>query len=238
MFAQTKCFNGSMNKTCTKCKEAKGLVDFQKRKDGKYGRDSICKSCKSEITQRRYYRNKERYLAYRRKGYRKKHPVIKEKDCEYCGKTYSRSTYRATAKSRFCTRSCAEKKRRRTKRFKMWEKEYYSRTEVVILNRLRSRLHQAVKHHGARKNKTTLQLTGCTLNKLIAHLEGQFQQGMNWDNYGDWHIDHIIPCAAFNLKDEEERIKCFHYTNLQPLWGTENRKKNTKSPAATTERGD
>jgi len=51
---------------------------------------------------------------------------------------------------------------------------------------------------------------------------------MNWDNYGlyGWHIDHIIPCDAFNLIEEEEQLKCFHYTNLQPLWAEENLRKS------------
>ena len=48
---------------------------------------------------------------------------------------------------------------------------------------------------------------------------------MSWDNYGDWHIDHIIPCAAFDLTDIEQQKKCFNYKNLQPLWAEENLKK-------------
>jgi hypothetical protein len=43
-----------------------------------------------------------------------------------------------------------------------------------------------------------------------------------------WHIDHIKPCSSFDLTKEEEQRKCFHYTNLQPLWATDNRKKADK----------
>jgi hypothetical protein len=47
---------------------------------------------------------------------------------------------------------------------------------------------------------------------------------MTWENHGKfgWHIDHIIPCASFDLTDLEQQKKCFHYTNFQPLWWREN----------------
>ena len=47
---------------------------------------------------------------------------------------------------------------------------------------------------------------------------------MNWDNYlqHGWHLDHIRPCATFDLKDEEKQKVCFNWRNLQPLWGREN----------------
>ena len=51
---------------------------------------------------------------------------------------------------------------------------------------------------------------------------------MTWDNYGEWHIDHIKPCCGFDLTDFEQQKKCFHYTNLQPLWAKDNITKNGK----------
>lgn len=51
---------------------------------------------------------------------------------------------------------------------------------------------------------------------------------MIWENYGEWHIDHIIPCSAFNLEDREQALRCFHYTNLQPLWAQDNLSKSNK----------
>ena len=56
-----------------------------------------------------------------------------------------------------------------------------------------------------------------------------FSISMNWKNYGfkGWHIDHIIPCCKFDLSKENEQRKCFHYTNLNPMWAIDNLKKGS-----------
>jgi hypothetical protein len=51
---------------------------------------------------------------------------------------------------------------------------------------------------------------------------------MKWDNYGEWHIDHIKTCASFDLSKSEEQHNCFHYSNLQPLWAIDNFRKHDK----------
>ena len=94
-----------------------------------------------------------------------------------------------------------------------------------ISGRVRSRLNEALRAVMARKTSSTTILLGCSIPELKAHLESQFREGMTWDNHGKWHIDHIIPCSSFNLLDPSEQYKCFHYTNLQPLWAHENLRK-------------
>jgi hypothetical protein len=49
---------------------------------------------------------------------------------------------------------------------------------------------------------------------------------MSWDNYGEWHVDHMMSLAMAKSKHEAEKL-C-HYTNLQPLWAKDNLKKGTK----------
>lgn len=95
-----------------------------------------------------------------------------------------------------------------------------------LLNNMRARLNQAL--NGNPKVSTTMKLVGCSIDKLKQHLESKFKQGMSWNNYGKWHIDHIRPCASFDLSKASEQRKCFHYTNLQPLWAKENLMKHTK----------
>tara|TARA_B100002019_G_C21162377_1_gene543990 strand:- start:73 stop:1026 length:954 start_codon:yes stop_codon:yes gene_type:complete len=97
-----------------------------------------------------------------------------------------------------------------------------------LLKTLRSRLSNAIKNKGGRKYDTTINLTGCDLAFLKGYLEAKFTEGMTWENHGKWHIDHIVPCCSFNLEDAEEQKKCFHYTNLQPLWARDNLVKGGK----------
>ena len=93
---------------------------------------------------------------------------------------------------------------------------------------LRCRLYHALRNQNAHKNVRTLDLIGCSTSFLMGYLEAKFTEGMTWQNHGEWHIDHIQPCAKFNLLNEEEQHKCFHYTNLQPLWAKDNLIKGAK----------
>lgn len=87
---------------------------------------------------------------------------------------------------------------------------------------LRARFYFALVNNTKAGN--TIEMIGCSIDFLKAHLESKFKEGMTWDNYGSggWHVDHIIPCVKFDLSQKEEQYKCFNYTNLQPLWESEN----------------
>lgn len=99
-----------------------------------------------------------------------------------------------------------------------------------VAKNLRSRTSRMIIKLGGTKSQSSLALLGCTIAEARAHLEAQFQPGMNWNNYGKhgWHIDHIRPCARFDLTDPEQQRQCFHYTNLQPLWAAENISKGAR----------
>ena len=96
------------------------------------------------------------------------------------------------------------------------------------------KLKQALSHRiwgalkGQVKSKRTMELLGCTIDELWIHMESKFTEGMTKENYGKWHVDHIMPCASFDLTDPEQQAKCFHYTNLQPLWALDNIKKSNR----------
>jgi hypothetical protein len=114
-----------------------------------------------------------------------------------------------------------------------WRRAYQQRkwredNQWMLARALRSRLWWALKRSSKTKKASALGLVGCSVYELMQHLEAQFVPGMSWGNYGEWHIDHIRPCASFDLADLAEQKACFHYTNLQPLWAVDNLSKHAK----------
>jgi len=89
-----------------------------------------------------------------------------------------------------------------------------------LADNLRCRLYQALKRNY--KAGSAVSDLGCSIEELKQHLESQFQEGMTWDNYGQWHIDHIKPLASFDLINRDQLLEACHYTNLQPLWALDN----------------
>jgi hypothetical protein len=123
-----------------------------------------------------------------------------------------------------------ENKDRYQKAKNKWVREnptYYKNYREQSLSRkiahhLRTRIRRAVKTGSALKN------LGCTIDELRRHLESKFSEGMTWDNYGEWQIDHIYPLSKLNLEDPEQFKKACHYSNLQPLWRADNIRKLNK----------
>lgn len=109
-----------------------------------------------------------------------------------------------------------------------YKKNYISNNEH---NRIRNLLSVKIRQMILGVCKTDLSdLTGCTNEEFKSHLESKFVGGMSWENYGKygWHIDHIMACAKFDLTKEKDVKKCFHYSNLQPLWHNDNYRKFNK----------
>ena len=105
---------------------------------------------------------------------------------------------------------------------------HISQHSAHIAQNLRNRINLAL--NGINKANSTENLLGCSFDAFIKHLELQFKDGMSWDNRGKhgWHIDHIRPCASFDLSDPNQQSQCFHYTNMQPLWAVDNLSKGAR----------
>ena len=57
----------------------------------------------------------------------------------------------------------------------------------------------------------------------------QFEEGMTLENYGKvWHADHVVPCALFDISDENEQLICFNWKNIRPCFAQENLVKRDK----------
>lgn len=91
---------------------------------------------------------------------------------------------------------------------------------------LRGRLRHGVKK--GKKPASTFSLLGCSVDDFKVHIEGQFKSGMTWQNFGEWELDHVKPCASFDLTLPEQVFECFHWSNFQPLWKSENRQKSSR----------
>jgi hypothetical protein len=126
-----------------------------------------------------------------------------------------------------------------------WQRENYakmksdpSRMEELANHKIKYNTSRRIREIlGQQKSDKCMDYVACSLVKFRILLETKFEDGMTWKNYGEnpdggktraWHIDHIIPCNAFDMKNPIHRKACFHYTNMQPLWWDANiRKKDT-----------
>lgn len=106
------------------------------------------------------------------------------------------------------------------------------RTDIqyALKDRLRATMNRALRRQWVEKSMRTMELIGCTVEEVKAHIASQFVNGMAWENKGTWHVDHIVPLSAFDLRDVEEQKVAFNWMNLQPLPGHENHRKSDKLP--------
>ena len=99
-----------------------------------------------------------------------------------------------------------------------------------LISNFRTAIYQVLKESNVEKNKHYFEVLQYTPESLIKHLESQFKNNMNWDNYGEWHVDHKLPITSFNIQEmgDEEFMRCWSLENLQPMWGTDNISKSNK----------
>jgi hypothetical protein len=161
--------------------------------------------------------------------------AIRKYDREYRAKRRLNSELKELDRQAY--HKCINKDRKKTyKRNAEWRKEnwvkvYAKRLEPTnkIANMFRSRTSRAIKQQLSFKKVKSIELLSCSIPELMKHLESKFYGEMTWENYGSyWHIDHIRPCASFNLQKKEEQKLCFHFSNLQPLTAKENLSKGCK----------
>ena len=204
-------------KTCYKCKISKLLSDFNKCKHGTFGVHGHCRQCQKEV--------------------RKNFYDTIQKPTKYWLTPEHKSLVNRVNKKRYASDIEWREKiklnnnvRRRTEPAKIvariQRKKWYNIPKNRIACSLRVRLRKALRHN--QKVDITEKLLGCSFDYAKQHLESNFQSGMKWENYGKWHIDHIIPCSRFDLTIPHQQKMCFNYRNLQPMWAKENISKNNR----------
>lgn len=95
-----------------------------------------------------------------------------------------------------------------------------------ILSNIRRRINHFIKKED--KSCSSREILGCDLDFFKNYISNLFTDGMSWENYGEWQLDHKKPCSLYDFKDPEQQKECFHYTNLQPLWTIDNILKSNK----------
>lgn len=99
-----------------------------------------------------------------------------------------------------------------------------------LISNFRTAIYQVLKENRVDKNQSYFDVLQYTPEQLIVHLEKQFTEGITWENYGEWHVDHKQPISSFNIQEmgDDEFMKCWSLKNLQPMWGEENIRKSNK----------
>lgn len=164
--------------------------------------------------------NKEYLLAQKKAYYLQNRDEIRAKRREY----YKENTAKALA-------SIQEARKKSDYHTRKNQSDMYRRlfdTQYKLSCNLRSRLGAAMSTYLNDRTVSAVRDLGCTIEELVSHLQARFQEDMTWENYGEWHIDHIIPLSSFDLEDIEQAKLACHYSNLQPLWAIDNLRKNNK----------
>lgn len=194
-----------MKLRCSKCGKQKATKAFYRRSDVPRGYRSICKSCEKTRDDANPVRRAKRLASSREYGrdYRRKNAAYF-------------TNYRKNYKN--------DKQRARKTRKKWLRRNPSQRLRAAIAARLRLLLTNKSHYLGC------FRLLGYSLSELKQHLESQFQPGMTWQNYGDWHVDHKTPVARFqfNSPADPQFTACWSLQNLQPLWAADNLRKGCR----------
>jgi endogenous inhibitor of DNA gyrase (YacG/DUF329 family) len=245
--------NKSKKKFCSeKCCDLFHGKKFEKRRKLRFKTDKKYKEKYSKLQKIWREKNKDKIKEYSKKAQSKESYKIKRKIYykKYMQRPEVREHRKKLLKKYYWEKGYREKK----KEYKLKNKEYIrkqsceyaKRPEVrnrvrnqirqklkndpvfILKSRLRTRFYQYVKRGLAKKQVKTSELIGCDWKYLKNHLQKRFKKGMNWQNFGEWHIDHIKPMAHFNLLDVKQQYECCNYKNLKPMWATDNLSKGAR----------
>jgi sulfur relay (sulfurtransferase) complex TusBCD TusD component (DsrE family) len=223
-------------KTCITCKKEKSSYEFNRLTVNKDGLCNYCRDC---------------FKASRKKSTKETIKSITQnqlsvKICRKCSTEKSVSEFKKTTKSsdghyHICN-TCWKPREWNKDKQKISEKKYVDRhpdkiraknkrqaknINRRIRNSLNKRIMSALKKSSQKKIKKTMAYTGCDIQFLKMWFEYLFTDEMTWENYGLWHIDHVLPCSSFDLTMTEAIQECFNWKNLRPCWGADNLEKSS-----------
>ena len=232
---------------CIKCKKLYDQEDFPQCKSG-YQR--FCKVCKNSYERERRRNNSERTKELSRQEYLRRkarvqtnmRPQLETKKCTICSELKNandfyyhkaRGMYRAECKVCSSIRRknyYIDNKDKIIAQTSQYKKNRIDNDVIFKLEtRLRNRVYMAFTSQSEPKKQRTWKYIGCKPYFFKDWIEFQLYDGMTMNNYGTlWHIDHVIPCSSFDLRDDEEAKKCFNWSNCRPYLCKKNLTKSKK----------
>ncbi len=191
-------------KKCGKCYTPKELTEFCKRSCEKDGLHRYCKECKKKDSKGEYNKDKEKHLK-RTKKYQED----------------NRNYFRQKSKDHYHNNK---------EYYRKWNQNKSANDPVFRLKHsINSNININLKKYLQTKTDLSMNYLGITLSEYVQYMEKQFDENMNWDNYGSyWEIDHIKPIDSFDLTDEKQIYECFNYLNTRPLYWKHNKEKSNK----------
>jgi len=228
LYKNDKKFKVKNIRLCKKCNLSKNISEFWVNKNGSGGHNTVCKDCIKQYES--YEIGKKKFVEKRReKNIIIKNELKKEKLDFYL-----------MNKEIIDQQDIAESIIKKEKRKEYYKKYYKNVDKEKINNRIKNKRKKdplfklsgnirnlimiSIRKMGYSKNSKTKKILGCSYEEFKIHLESQFKEGMSWENYGKWHLDHKIPISW--AKNEDEIYELNKFTNFQPLWAEENIKKS------------
>jgi hypothetical protein len=216
-------------KKCNRCGIIKENSDFYKDSYKKDGLKTICKECGDK----KYQDNKESNLKKERDRY-----AVYSKTDEYKKRKklyYQKNKKRINENSKKWREDNLERQKDTSKKnyqknkdliLSKYKERLYIDPLFKLIQNLRCNIRNSLTKTGYSKKTKTYDILGIDFNQFREYIENQFEEGMSWENYGEWHLDHKTPISW--AKDESDAISLCHYTNYQPLWAFENISKGNK----------
>lgn len=240
-FTKDKNSKDGFARYCKPCRNAMKRESYLRNRDKNLAKMKAYREAnpgKIAATKKRCYEaKKDEYLAKNKKRYAENKEEILAKCAEYRAKNKEKirardRAYKKANRGELNRKQLAYQKRMADK-LNEYSRNYVRerrKTDKVyaLKENIRGRFRYELAKRGETNQIKANQYLGCSWLELRAHLESQFTDGMTWDNYGQWHVDHIVPLAI--AKDRTQLIELCHYMNLRPMWAFDNISKGAKIP--------
>ena len=206
-------------KKCSRCNDVKAIHEFHKSSANLDGYRNMCKECRKPESKGRYWSRREEDIAYS-KAYRIKN---EEKVSAQRKQHYKENRERIRKVQKAYYEANKDVYRRLTRKAR-------STPHGKLRHTVSTRISRLLQKRGHSKTASIRKSLPYTIGELIAHLEAKFVKDMTWDNYGEWHIDHIKPDSSFEYECETDRgfQESWALENLQPLWAADNLSKGAR----------